>query len=291
MYRGRFAPTPSGPLHFGSLVAALASYLDARSHQGEWLVRIEDVDPPRAVAGSAAAILHALERHGFEWDGEVLYQGGRLEVYLEALGRLMDAGRVYSCTCTRKQIAESGVMGVDGPVYPRSCRGRSHVEVGALRFALDPQRVVFQDALLGWVACDVDAECGDFVLRRADGVFSYQLAVVVDDAAQGISHVVRGADLLASTPRQIVLQQALGYATPLYMHVPVVLDGQGCKLSKQTLAAPLDDQAPLSALRQAGRFLGLPEIGRAVSARAWMAEAVGLWDAAVLPVLRGRQPG
>ncbi len=288
LYRGRFAPTPSGPLHFGSLVAALASYLAARSHAGKWLLRIEDVDPPRVVAGASAGIVRTLAAHGFEWDDGVLYQSDRNEAYQAALARLIDLGRAYPCVCSRKRLAELAVPGVDGPVYPGTCRGRRADAAAALRFFLPEQRVVFHDALLGRVACDVTRECGDFVLQRADGVFSYQLAVVVDDAEQGITHIVRGADLLTSTPRQIVLQQALGYPTPAYMHLPVVLNSRGEKLSKQTLAAPLDDANPMPALRLAGRFLGLPEIGPVGAATAWLTQAIRLWPGAATPPLRGR---
>lgn len=256
-YRGRFAPTPSGPLHFGSLVAALGSFLEARVRRGEWLVRMEDVDPPRVVHGAADAILRTLEAYGFEWDGPVMWQGRRGEAYQAALDRLVDAGRVYGCACSRKTLAMGARRGVDGFVYPGTCRGHLVRTGSALRLLVTPGRVVVQDALLGQMACDVAQECGDFVLQRADGVFTYQLAVVVDDAEQGITHVVRGADLLASTPRQVVLQAALDCATPSYMHLPVVLDETGSKLSKQTLAAPLDDRHPLPALLQAARFLGM----------------------------------
>jgi glutamyl-Q tRNA(Asp) synthetase len=288
LYRGRFAPTPSGPLHFGSLVAALASYLEARSRGGEWLLRIEDVDPPRVVAGASASILRTLAAHGFEWDGDVLYQSRRGEAYQDAVARLIDAGRVYACACSRKLVSDLSEPGVDGPVYPGTCRGKEADAMGALRFLLTEQRVVFQDALLGRVACNVMQECGDFVLKRADGVFTYQIAVVVDDAEQGITHIVRGADLLTSTARQIVLQRALGYPTPAYMHLPVVLDAQGFKLSKQTLAAPLLDGDPLPALRLAGRFLGLPEIGYVGHPRAWLSAATRLWPGVATPPLRGR---
>jgi len=288
LYRGRFAPTPSGPLHLGSLVAALASYLEARACGGEWLLRIEDVDPPRVVAGAAASILRTLAAHGFEWDGGVLYQSGRGEAYQAALARLIDAGRVYACACSRKGIANLAEPGVDGLVYPGICRGKGADAAGALRFLLTEKRVVFQDALLGMVACDVTRECGDFVLKRADGAFTYQIAVVVDDAEQGITHVVRGADLLTSTARQIVLQQALGYPTPAYTHLPVVLDARGFKLSKQTQAAPLEDADPLPALRLAGRFLGLPEIGYVGHPRAWLNAAIRLWPGVAMPPLRGR---
>lgn len=287
-YRGRFAPTPSGSLHFGSLVAALASYLDARAAGGEWLLRIEDLDPPRVVPGAAASILRSLAAHGFAWDGEVLFQSTREEAYQAALARLIDAGQVYRCNCSRKEIAEQALTGVDGLVYPGTCRSRRSEGEGALRIHLPDRRIVFRDTLLGRVSCEVARECGDFVLRRADGVFTYQLAVVVDDAEQAITHVVRGADLLASTPRQILLQQALGYPTPIYTHLPVVLDAQGCKLSKQTLAAPLVDAEPLPALRLAGRFLGLPELHGPNRPYDWLEGAVRLWPEVCLPRIRGR---
>lgn len=288
-YRGRFAPTPSGPLHFGSLVAALGSCLDARARGGAWLVRMEDVDPPRVAPGAADAILRSLEAYGLAWDGPVLWQGPRGEAYQAALEGLMRDGRVYGCTCTRKRIAETTRPGVDGPVYRGSCRGRPVGADRAWRFMVPDQRIAFQDRLLGRVACDLARECGDFVLRRADGVFSYQLAVVVDDAEQGISHVVRGADLLASTPRQIVLQQALGVPTPSYLHLPVVLDGAGQKLSKQTLAAPLDDARPLPALRQAATFLGLAVPAEIASLAEFWIWARSVWSPDTLPPLRGKR--
>jgi glutamyl-Q tRNA(Asp) synthetase len=287
-YRGRFAPTPSGPLHFGSLVAALGSFLDARSQGGEWLLRMEDVDPPRVVPGAADAILRTLDAYGFEWDGSVMWQGRRSEAYQAALDRLADIGRVYGCTCSRKTLAEGTRRGVDGFVYPGTCRGRQPRSGVAQRLSVPEERVVFQDALLGRVACDVARECGDFVLKRADGVFTYQLAVVVDDAEQGITHVVRGADLLASTPRQWVLQEAMGYPVPVYMHLPVALDDEGFKLSKQTRAAPLDDAHPLPALLQAAGFLemGLEPVG---SVAEFWAQAREVWHSGKPKRVRGKR--
>lgn len=289
-YRGRFAPTPSGPLHFGSLVAALGSYLEARRHGGEWLVRIEDIDPPRVVAGAADDILRTLEAFGFEWDGPVVHQSQRLAAYRDALERLRHEGRIYACTCSRKRIAATARRGVDGPVYPGHCRAQrpSHGPA-ALRLRVPHTRVVFHDALQGRVACDVAAECGDFVLRRADDVHTYQLAVVVDDAEQGITHVVRGADLIASTPRQIVLQQALGLPTPDYLHLPVALDAHGDKLSKQTLAQPLDARAPLPDLLAAWTFLGQRPPGRVESVPEFWVMARENWSAGQLPALRARR--
>ena len=291
-YRGRFAPTPSGPLHFGSLVAALGSYLEAKAHGGQWLVRMEDLDPPRVVYGASDAILRTLDAFGFEWDGEVLYQSRRGGTYAAALERLTQAGLVYACTCSRRQLAEHAQQGVDGPVYPGTCRRRpvGHA-VAALRMQVPEMRVVFSDTLQGRVACDIARDCGDFVLRRADGVFSYQLAVVSDDAEQDITHVVRGADLLASTPRQIVLQQILGLPTPTYMHLPLVLDARGDKLSKQTLAAPIDPCAPLASLLAALEFLGVPADRSVGGVAEFWAMAREAWPVAALPPLRGRVGG
>ncbi len=288
VYRGRFAPTPSGPLHFGSLVAALGSYLEARTHGGEWLVRIEDLDPPRVLAGAADSILRTLEAFGFEWDGAVLYQGRRGEAYADAVQRLIRAGLVYACTCSRKQLAENARRGVDGPVYPGTCRGRAIESASAAqRLRVPETRIVFADALQGRIACDPARECGDFVLRRADGVYSYQLAVVVDDAEQGISHVVRGADLLTSTPRQIVVQTCLDLPTPAYLHLPLALDEHGDKLSKQTLATPIEPRAPLPALFAALEFLGVAA-DRSVGNRAefWVM-AREAWPKVCLRPIRG----
>jgi glutamyl-Q tRNA(Asp) synthetase len=288
-YRGRFAPTPSGALHFGSLIAALGSFLDARAHGGEWHLRIEDVDPPRVVPGSADAILRTLERFGFEWDGPVVYQSRRSDAYRAAVASLIDAGRLYGCDCTRKLLKENARIGVDGPVYPGTCRGRGLPLSAALRVRVPASRIVFDDLLAGRVGCDVARECGDFVVLRADGVFSYQLAVTVDDAELGISHVVRGADLLASTPRQIVLQQALGYPTPSYLHLPVALNEDGGKLSKQTLAAPLRDDDPLPTLLRAAAFLGLEGMGEVSSLAEFRQLAPQSWRRDTLPPVRGKR--
>lgn len=285
-YRGRFAPTPSGSLHLGSLVAALGSCLDARAHDGAWLVRMEDVDPPRVVRGAADAILRALEAYGFEWDGPVLYQSRRGEAYHAALERLARDGRVYGCTCSRKLIQEQGTRGVDGPVYAGTCRARPAAAGTAQRLRVPAARLVFDDALLGRVACDLARECGDFVLKRADGVYTYQLAVVVDDAEQGITQVVRGADLLTSTPRQRVLQDALGLPAPAYLHLPVVLDAHGDKLSKQTLAAPIDAAHPLPALHAAAAFLNLGMEPCGSVGEFWQ-QALACWDRGRLPPVRG----
>jgi glutamyl-Q tRNA(Asp) synthetase len=269
-------------------VAALGSRLEALAAGGEWLVRIEDVDPPRVVAGAADDILRTLEAFGFEWDGPVMYQGRRGAAYHAALERLLREDLVYPCSCSRKQLAGQARRGVDGPVYPGTCRGRRPGPIeGALRLRVPPGRIVFADGLQGQVACEVAGECGDFVLRRADGVFSYQLAVVTDDAEQGITHVVRGADLLASTPRQILLQRLLDLPTPAYLHLPVVLDARGDKLSKQTLAERVDARAPLPALLDALAFLGMPVDRSVGSVAEFWAMARSVWSADRLPPVRG----
>lgn len=258
LYRGRFAPSPTGPLHFGSLVAALGSYLEARTQQGEWLVRIEDVDAPRCRPEHESAILRTLACYGFRIDGEILRQRDRTDAYQRALNRLHNDGNLFGCACTRKEIGDSK-LGSDGaPIYPGTCRNglAAGREARAWRLRVGRQEVTFLDAVQGTVAQDLASEVGDFVLLRADGLFAYQLAVVLDDADQQITHVVRGADLLASTPRQIWLQQCLGVPTPHYAHLPVVVNAAGEKLSKQTLAEPLNDNDPVPALWRALDFLG-----------------------------------
>jgi glutamyl-Q tRNA(Asp) synthetase len=286
-YRGRFAPSPTGPLHFGSLVAALGSCLEARAQGGEWLLRIEDVDEPRCPRSVADEMLRTLEACGFAWDGEVMWQSRRGERYRELLRQLSDAGAVYPCACTRRELADSQLAPDGAHVYPGTCRdglppGRS---ARAWRLRVDDAAASFDDAVQGHVAQDLGREVGDFVLLRADGYFAYQLAVVADDADQGISHVVRGADLLDSTPRQIFLQRCLGLATPAYAHLPVVVDAAGEKLSKQTLALPVDAAAPMPALYGALRFLGQAppaELARAPLAEFWQ-WALAHWDMARVP--------
>ncbi|MFZ3018828.1 MAG: tRNA glutamyl-Q(34) synthetase GluQRS [Gallionella sp.] len=256
-YRGRFAPSPTGPLHFGSLVAAVGSYLDARHHNGTWLVRMEDLDAPRCVAGAADDILRTLEAFGLNWDGEIVHQSQRIAAYDAALHSLQSLGAVYPCCCTRKEIADSALHGIDGPVYPDTCRngiptGR---EGRAWRVRTGNEPVSFDDALQGRITQRLESEIGDFVVKRADGLHAYQLAVVVDDAFQHITHIVRGCDLLASTPRQIHLQRLLGLTTPAYMHLPVAVNAQGEKLSKQTLAPAITTDDAVATLISALDFL------------------------------------
>lgn len=258
-YRGRFAPSPTGPLHIGSLIAAMASYLDARCQGGEWLVRMEDLDPPREVPGAADAILQALDRFGFEWDDPVWYQSQRSEIYQASLDQLLDRGLAFTCACTRREVAQQGRPGVEGPVYPGTCR--QGLPAGkrprAVRLRVEDAILEVEDRLQGRIGQNLAAELGDFIIKRADGLFAYQLAVVVDDAAQGITHVVRGSDLLPSTPRQYQLQEYLGLPHPRYMHIPVAVNPAGEKLSKQTHATAIDPEHPLPALWRAAAFLRL----------------------------------
>jgi glutamyl-Q tRNA(Asp) synthetase len=277
-YRGRFAPSPTGPLHAGSLVAACASYLEARSRGGEWLVRMEDLDPPREPPGAAVDILRTLEAFGFEWDGEVLYQSRQHEHYAAALHKLERAGAVYACACSRREIADSSTQGIEGPVYPGTCRaglpaGRAP---RALRVRTDDTTLVFEDAWQGRIARHLSRDYGDFVVKRADGFWAYQLAVVVDDADQGVTDVVRGADLLESTPRQIHLQRLLGIPTPRYAHCPVVTNARGEKLSKQTGADALDARQPVPVLIRA-----LEHLGQRIPAELRDADLDALWGWAI----------
>ena len=283
-YRGRFAPSPTGPLHFGSLVAAVASWLDARAAGGQWLVRIEDVDTTRTVAGAADDILRTLEAFRLTWDGEVVRQSERTPLYDAALARLRESGLVYRCRCSRREIADSGVHGPEGAIYPGTCRalGLEATVAGADRMRAPQAPVAFEDRVLGLIEQSVARDIGDFVLRRRDGLHAYQLAVVVDDHAQGITDVVRGADLLWSTPRQVALQRALGYATPRYLHLPVIVNLRGEKLSKQTLAPAV--RADAQVLAQALRALGQQPAATA-SCEALLGEALAHWSVASIPRL------
>ena len=278
-YRGRFAPSPTGDLHAGSLVAALASWLDARAHRGVWLVRIEDVDTPRCVAGGAELILSQLAACGLLPDETPWLQSQRGAAYASALRQLRASGHAYPCGCTRKDIDAASHQPhrrFGERIYPGTCRnGLRGKPERAARLRADGV-VHWHDRRLGAQQQDVAAEVGDFVLRRADGLWAYQLAVVVDDAAQGITHVVRGEDLADNTARQIVLQRALGVATPAYLHTPLVLAPDGHKLSKQNGALPLDLAEPVSALRAAAAVLELPDL-QAATPTEWLAQAVSAW--------------
>ncbi len=256
-YVGRFAPSPTGPLHFGSLVAATGSYLDARHHGGRWLLRIEDVDAPRCIPGAAEGILRTLERFGFEWDGEPVWQSRRTAAYADALERLKTGGHAYACACTRRELAEAPLARDGSRIYPGTCRnGPPPGRVARAWRVRVAGSIAFDDAVQGAQEEDLERELGDFVVLRADGLFAYQLAVVVDDADAGVTHVVRGADLLDSTGRQRYLQRLLGMAELHYAHLPLATNAAGEKLSKQTLARAIDEQPAAAALLAALAFLG-----------------------------------
>jgi glutamyl-Q tRNA(Asp) synthetase len=282
-YCGRFAPSPTGPLHFGSLLAAIASFLDARAHGGQWLVRIEDLDPPREPAGAADLILRQLESFGLCWDREVLYQSARLPAYAQALQTLQAQERCYSCTCSRPQIRDMGA------VYDGHCRHRSQPPTSeyALRVRTDPLVIGIDDSIVGSYSQNIASDCGDFVIRRKDGLFAYQLAVVVDDAFQGITHVIRGADLLDSTPRQIFLQRLLQLPTPVYGHIPLIVDGQGEKLSKQRFAPAIDSADALTLTHAALSALGqrVPPLKDFSDNAAQLEWAIRNWDIQAVPKL------
>lgn len=277
MVIGRFAPSPTGSLHLGSLVAAVASWLSARAVDGRWLVRVEDIDTPRVVSGSAEEILGALDRYGLEWDGPVVWQSQRLALYEEALTELRKLGLVYDCACSRADLqrAASAPAGEEA-VYPGTCRnGLGGRSPRAVRFRTPEELIRFEDRIAGVIEENVARRTGDFVVRRADGLFAYQLAVVVDDAAQGVTEVVRGADLLPSTARQIALQRALGYPTPEYAHIRLVVNAEGAKLSKRDGALPLptlDERRVRESLDTALRHLGITVDG--ADPHAMLSEAI-----------------
>jgi len=279
-YRGRFAPSPTGPLHFGSLVAAAGSFLDARHRLGEWLLRVEDVDTPREVPGATADILRTLEQLGMTWDVPVSYQSNRTHLYEAALEKLLQQGHVFACGCTRKELAGS-------KTYPGTCReglpaGR---KPRSLRVRVGDAAINMSDRLQPALHQQLAGDIGDFIIRRADNLFAYQLAVVVDDAEQQINNVVRGVDLLESTPRQIHLQQLLGLPTPAYLHLPIAVDSGNAKLSKQTFAQRIDTDGMNSAVIDALRFLGqpLPDSAQDASREELWQWAIDHWDTRLVP--------
>jgi glutamyl-Q tRNA(Asp) synthetase len=261
-YTGRFAPTPSGPLHAGSLTAAVISWLDARSHHGRWHLRIDDIDRPRAVAGAADDILRTLDAYGLGWDGEVVRQSKREPAYQEALARLEAHGRVFACACSRREVVAAGRMGLEGPVYPGTCRNGVPAERKgrSIRLRADQQYWTVTDRSLGAIGFDLQRLGGDFVVRRADDLFAYQFATVADDIALGVTDVVRGIDLLGSVPRQLQLYQALGQPAPRYLHHPVVIAANRLKLAKSSGAEPVPRQRPAALLARILNAIGIPEI-------------------------------
>lgn len=287
-YVGRFAPSPTGLLHIGSLLTAVASYADARANHGKWLLRIEDLDPPREMAGASTHILHTLAHFGFEWDGDVVYQHQRHALYRAALDKLIEQNQAYPCTCSRKQWQSVAKMGADGLVYNGACAAKTTFRLPenqavAWRLRTQNQIIEFEDKIIGKYAQNVAQDIGDFVLLRADGHWAYQLAVVVDDAAQGVSHVVRGQDLLVSTPRQIFLQGCLNLPTPQYAHLPLLLNHLGQKWSKQTLAPALDWSACEQLLRQVLAYLNVPPCPAVDTPRDVLNWAVANWQIERVP--------
>lgn len=291
-YRGRFAPSPTGPLHFGSLVAAVGSYLDAKAHGGEWLLRMEDLDTQRNMPGAADGILRTLEQFGFRWDGTVVYQSARKNLYLDALKMLREKKLVYPCACSRKEIADSSLVGIEGPVYPGTCRDGMPVgrTVRAWRLRTSDNIIKINDLIQVTSSQNIAREVGDFVLQRADGAIAYQLSVVIDDADQGITHVVRGADLLASTPRQVYLQRLLDLPTPQYLHLPVAVNERGEKLSKQTLAAAERAGNPVASLRAALNFLGQKQPDTSLNLGELWNWAENHWTRENIPHFRSQLP-
>ncbi len=287
-YRGRFAPSPTGPLHLGSLLAAVGSYLQARHQQGRWLLRIENLDPPREAKGATDNILRTLESHGLHWDEAVMYQSRRNQAYQASLERLHQQGWLYACACSRKQIAQTARRGPAGMIYPGTCRQAGLPLRAGLGWRVRcPSKgiISFHDRLHGEIRQNLAAEIGDFLLRRPDGLYNYQLAVVVDDAAQAITEVVRGHDLLPLTPAQIHLQRLLGLPTPNYLHLPLLTDAQGNKLSKQTGAPAIDNRRAPANLRRVLAWLGLsipPDLARA-DVDELLAWATAHWDAGNIP--------
>lgn len=286
-YMGRFAPSPTGPLHFGSLIAAMGSYLEARAKGGEWLLRIEDLDGQREVAGAADAIILTLEKLGFEWDQALTYQSQRTEIYRKYLAGLERNGQIYNCSCSRKDVQLLAGRGRFGLIYPGTCRERPQHDTSshAIRVTTHDQSIGFDDALLGHYQQRLQSEIGDFVLLRADGFVAYQLAVVIDDALQGITEVVRGADLLDNTPRQIHLQQLLDFQTPNYAHLPVATNSLGQKLSKQTGAMAIDHEKPIPLILQGLDFLNqeLPREGDIETLDDLWQWAIKHWDLKRVP--------
>ena len=286
---GRFAPTPSGPLHFGSLVTAVASYCEAKSLQGQWLLRIEDVDTPRVVAGSTDEILFALEAFGFEWDGAIEYQSNKFGNYRQVLDELIDRDYCYACECSRRSLREANAKsGPLGLIYPGICQSKKlGQENHSIRVrTLNSDIIHFVDQVFGTVEFDITRQLGDFVLRRADGIFAYHLAVVIDDERQGINQIARGADLLEATCLHLYLQKLLGYNQPEYMHIPLVRNARGDKLSKQTGATAIDLDKKAMHLIAALKTLGQPVNAdmQQATVHEILNTSVNAWDYTKIPV-------
>ncbi len=289
---GRFAPTPSGPLHFGSLVTALASYCQTKSQQGQWLIRVEDVDTPRVVEGSTSQILRQLEACGFEWDGEIITQNDQFDRYAAVIGQFLEQESAFACECSRRSLRQVNVKtGPLGMIYPGICRDKNLKQAKhSIRINTRSAGILsYRDLLFGQVAINIAEQAGDFVIRRADNIFAYHLAVVLDDELQNVNQVVRGADLLEATCLHLYLQQLLGIKPPEYLHIPLVRNDNGAKLSKQTGATAIDTKQATSLLIRALRILGQPVEARLDQATASeiVQYAVTSWDYRRIPLPKG----
>ena len=285
MYIGRFAPSPTGPMHFGSLVTAVASYLDAKHQDGLWKVRMEDLDQPRVIKHSDKSILDTLHQHGFQWDDEVIYQSHRLDIYQNCLSKLNQQGNTYFCGCSRKEIADSAMSGIDGMIYPGTCRDKKLDSKGhALRIKVEDVYVTFEDKIQGLIEQNILRNFGDFILKRSDGIYAYQLAVVIDDAIQNINTIVRGADLIDSTSRQIYLQKKLSLPSINYGHIPIATFNQK-KLSKENQSTPVDHSNIKDNLIACLKFLGqnYEVIQKENTLTNFWATAIQLWDISLVP--------
>ena len=288
MYIGRFAPSPTGPMHFGSLVTAVASYLDAKHQNGLWKIRMEDLDQPRVVKQSDKAILNTLHQHGFQWDDEIIYQSHRIDIYEEYASHLNQKENTYFCECSRKEIADSAIEGIDGMIYPGTCRDKkldSHCH--ALRIKAEDISMAFKDKIQGVIQQNILKDFGDYILKRSDGIYAYQLAVVIDDALQNINNIVRGADLIDSTLRQIYLQKKLSLPSIHYAHIPIATLNQK-KLSKENQSTPIDHSNIKDNLIACLKFLGQDyEIIKKENALTnFWATAMKLWDISLVPKIK-----
>ena len=281
-YKGRFAPTPSGPAHLGTLLAAVGSYLQAHANQGEWHVRIDDADPPREVQGAADSILRTLENYGLTWNGPVVYQSQRLEAYQDALQQLVQQGDTFECSCSRKDISAIAQSGPNGMIYPGTCRNSIHnlEKPRAVRLQSQDNLIIVKDKIQGNYSLNMEQDVGDFIIRRADGLFAYHLATVVDDALDGFTEIVRGKDQLSLTPQHIYLQQQLGMTTPDYAHLPLLTNKQGEKLGKSAKAAAIDSLSSQDVWKTIFNALGLSPEDDLLSENhnTILLWAVGEWD-------------
>jgi len=288
MYIGRFAPSPTGSIHFGSLVTAVASYLDAKHHGGIWKIRMEDLDQERVVKGSDKAIINSLHQHGFHWDEEIIYQSQRIDIYQTYLSHLSQQGSTYFCECSRKEITDSAMMGIDGMIYPGTCRNKKlDAEHHAVRIKAKDTFITFEDKIQGSIQQNISKDFGDFILKRSDGIYAYQLAVVIDDALQNINTIIRGADLINSTSRQIYLQMNLSFPSINYGHIPIATLNQK-KLSKENRSIPVNDANIKNNLVACLRFLGQDYalIEKENALTNFWTTAIQLWDISHVPKIK-----